>query len=136
MYGVIRWRAVLPWRRALPWRWALRQLPLARGVTVFMAPAGITARLPWLLLEPDGASAIARGLTVFMAPAGLTLRLPWLLLDPDGASALNRIRPLFMAKAGLTLTRRVRATETVTIIGKRYASPGITQKSIARRLGP
>src|SRR5262252_3168119 len=100
MYGVIRWRAALPWRRAL------RRLPLARGPTMFMAPAG------------------------------LTLRLPWLLLDPDGASALNRIRPLFMAKAGLTLTRRVRATETVTIIGKRYASPGITQKNIARRLGP
>jgi len=72
---------------------------------------------------------------VFMAPAGLTLRLPWLLLDPDGAPALNRIRPLFMAKAGLTLTRRVRATETVTIIEKRYASPGITRKTIARRLG-
>ena len=86
-----------------------------------MAPAGIGALVVrWLLLDPDGASAIARGLTVFMAPAGITPPLVrWLLLDPDGASALNRIRPLFMAKAGLTLTRRVRATETVTIIEKR-----------------
>jgi len=102
---------------------------LSRGVTMFMAPAGITVaqwralrQLPQpaaMVTAADGASAIARGLTVFMAPAGLTLRLPWLLLDPDGAPALNRIRPLFMAKAGLTLTRRVRATETVTIIEKR-----------------
>ena len=130
MYGVIRWRAALPWRRAL------RRLPLARGPTMFMAPAGLTVRLPWRRLAPLGAAALTRGVTMFMAPAGLTLRLAWRLLDPDGAPALNRIRPLFMAKAGLTLTRRVRATETVTIIGKRYASPGITQKNIARRLGP
>ena len=133
MYGVIQWRAALPWRRAL------RQLPLTRGVTMFMAPAGLMV-VRWRkrqLLHPDGAPALTRGVTVFMAPAGITPLVDrWLLLDPDGAPATNRRLTMFMAPAAITLTRRVRATETVTIIGKRYASPGITRKTIERRPGP
>src|SRR5262249_14207390 len=92
---------------------------LTRGVTMFMAPAGITALVRWLRLEPNGAAALTRGVTTFMAPAGLTLPLPWPPFGPDGAPALHPIRPLFMATARTTLTRRVRATETATIIEKR-----------------
>ena len=73
------------------------------------------AALPWRrVLRQLPQPAVMVGAAVGAAAGALAL-------------LLNRIRPLFMAKAGITaVTRRVRATETVTIIGKCFASPGMT----------
>src|SRR6516225_93371 len=149
------WRAALPWRRVLrqlPQPAVMvgaaagaLATPLAlllnRIRPLFMAKAGVTAAVGALLASATTAAVGATPAVATPTPAtsldGPRCCRATTAAAMAGAAAgalatplallLNRIRPLFMAKAGITaVTRRVRATETVTIIGKCFASPGIT----------